>query len=222
MKISKIILMIMLVFLVSGVFAQEAVIRELTGIVELQNPGSKVWEKAVQGQVILQNTIVSTGFKSSALIGIGDSLVSVRPLTRLSLTELSVRAEAETINTNLMAGRVRVDVKAPAGARTAFSVQSPIATASVRGTIFEMGIYELRVIEGTVEFMDGSALAVLVDSGGSSYVDEKTGRVIYPVTMLGSVLNPDLPIANDSFKPFEVDAAHGNSLFTVTTQTGYK
>jgi len=222
MKINKSILGIVLILFVSGAFAQEAVIRELTGTVELQHPGSAEWEKASQGQTILQRTIVSTGFKSSALIGIGDSLISVRPLTRLTLTELSARTETETINTNLIAGRVRVDVKAPAGTRSSFGVQSPIATASVRGTVFEMGIYELRVLEGTVEYWDSSASAILVDAVGYSFIDERTGRAVYPMATLNSVLNPGLPIASDSFNSFKVEAAHGSDLFRITTKTGYK
>jgi len=223
---SLIIAGMIFLFAASAVFTQEntpsAVIRELSGNVELQRPGTTTWEKAAQGQTITQNTIISTGFRSSAIIGIGDSLINVRPLTRLSLTELSERSGVETINANLQAGRVRVDVKAPAGSRSAFNVQGPMATASTRGTVFEMSTLELTVIEGTVEYFESSIMPFLIDAGGYCYVDERTGQVIPPLAGLGTVLNPDLPIANDSFSSFEVNLAQGSSGFRITTRTEYK
>ena len=211
-------------FAVSGVFAQEnnpsAIIRELSGTVELQHPGSATWEKAAQGQTLMQNTIISTGFKSSALINVGNSIINVRPLTRLSLTELSQRSGTETINANLQAGRVRVDVKAPVGSRASFNVQSPVATASIRGTVFEMSTYELRVIEGTVEYTSVFNAPLLIDASGYSYVDERTGQAVTAET--GTAIRPDMPIANDSLSTFEVNIAQGGSGFKIITRTEYK
>ena len=190
-----------LLFLALAIYAQEAaesaIIRELTGTVELQHQGSTVWEKAVQGQAIMPDTVISTGFKSYAIISAGDSLISVRPLTRLSFREIA-RSDTETINVSLQAGRVRVDVKQPAGTRSLFGVQTPVATASTRGTIFEMSTFELRVIEGTIEYQSGSAAPILVDAVGYSYINEKTGQPVLPLTELGSAINPNLPIGNDS------------------------
>ena len=201
---------IVLLFTVSGVFAQEntmrAVIRELTGTVELQQHGSGVWEKAVQGQTVMPDTIISTGFKSSAIIVAGDSTISVRPLTRLSFREISVSQGTETINVSLQAGRVRADVKQPSGTRSSFGVQSPVATASTRGTVFEISAFELRVVEGTVEYQSASSAPVLVDAVGYSYINEKTGNAVLPVAALNSDINPEPPIGNDVFYSFEIGA----------------
>lgn len=200
---SKFIIGVLLVCTVMGVYAQEAVMKELTGTVELKPAGSAVWEKAVLGQSIAGNTVVSTGFKSYALISIGGSVLNVRPLTRLTVTELSASATTETINVSLQAGRVKAEVKPPSGGmRTSMNVQTPIATASVRGTIFEVDTYELKVIEGTVEFSGASGTPVVVDAGGDSYIDEKTGRVAPPMDTLLTTLKPDLPVAFDTFESF--------------------
>ena len=209
----------------SGIFAQEdaqrAIIRELAGTVELQQQGSAVWEKAVQGQTVTPDTIISTGFKSNAVISIGDSRISVRPLTRLSITEISARAGTETINVSLQAGRVRVDVNQPARTGSSFNVISPVATASVRGTVFEMDVFELRVIEGTVEYLGGSDAPVLIDAVGYSYVNEKTGRAVYPMVTLNSDINPALPIGNDSFNSFEVSTIQSKNNPEVVIKIGY-
>jgi len=192
-----------LLFAVSGGFAQDAVILELTGTVELQLSGSSEWKNAVQGQTILPDSIISTGFKSSALIGIGNSFISIRPLTRLSFREISERSGTETVSASLQAGRVRFDVKAPAGSRSSFNIQSPVATASVRGTVFEMGIFELGVIEGSVEYSGISGTPVLVDAGRNSTIDIKRGKVLTPMQTLMAGFSLAAPIGSENYYPFE-------------------
>ena len=206
----------LLLLVVSGVFAQEAIIRELLGTVELKPAGSAVWERAVQGQSVAVDTVVSTGFKSNALIGIGTSIINVRPLTRLSIRELSTSQGIETINVGLQAGRARFDVNPPAGNRTAFTVQTPPATASVRGTIFEVGLFELWVIEGSIEYRGSSGGPVIVDAVGYSYVDERTGRAVLTKWMLLDSLSPAQPIAFDSFSSFSGSAAQQRSGIEVS------
>ena len=202
-SISLIIFCSLFIFPCSLAFAQQAVIQEMTGTVELKQANAAEWETAVQGQNIAVDTIVSTGFKSTALLKLGDSLITVRPLTRLSVTELSSRLGTEAINVSLQSGRVQVDAKAPAGARASFRVQSPIATASTRGTIFEIGVYELRVMEGAIEYTGASGAAVVIDAGGRSYINEKTGRAALPEETLFASLDPELPLAADIFYSFE-------------------
>ena len=184
-----------LLFAAAGVFGQQAVIRELTGTVEVKQTGSSEWETAVRGQTIAVDTIISTGFKSSALIGIGNSVITVRPLTRLSITELS-RREAETINVNLQAGRVRVDVKIQAGYGGSFSVQTPMTVASVRGTVFEIDTISILVTEGSVEYTGISGPLTVIDAVRYSHFDEKIERIAPPMETLFTSLRPDLPIGS--------------------------
>ena len=203
MKINFAIITGLLLCAIPGVFAQQAVISELTGTVELQRAGSTEWENAAAGQSIMTDTVISTGFRSYALLSIGNSQINVRPLTRLSITELSTRNQNETINISLKVGKVRSDVNPPAGARSSYTAVSPMAVASVRGTVFEMGTLELRVIEGTVEYIGTAGPSVLVDADGYSYIDQKTGRAVPSVQGLFTALNPNMPIAYDLFNPFE-------------------
>jgi len=180
-------------------FAQSptAVIRELTGTVELKRPGSAAWAAANPGDRIDKSTIISTGFKSSATLVVGSSTLLVRPVTRLSLEDLLTQNETETINISLSTGRVRVEVP-PAGARKSnFTVQSPSAIASVRGTSFEFDTTSIRVLEGTVSYasVDGpAARPVKVGAGEESWVDTDTNIAVDP--MAAAEINrplPDLP-----------------------------
>ena len=201
-KAKLLIIMGMLLFVVSAVFSQDAIIRQMTGTVEIKKAGSTAWETAVPGQTVPVDTVISTGFKSYALISIGSSVMNVRPLTRLSISEIKTSHTTEAINVNLQAGRVRTDVNPPAGTKVSFATKAPPATASVRGTVFEMGVFELWVIEGSVEYRGTSGAPVIIDAVGYSYVDERTGRAVFAKEMRISNLSPDQPIAFDSFHSF--------------------
>ncbi|MDR1106546.1 MAG: FecR family protein [Treponema sp.] len=175
-----------------GAFAQsgEARFIEVRGTVEVQDEGAPEWRAVFPGDAIGKNTVISTGFKSSALIALGDSRLSVRPLTRLALEELARRDGAEEASLYLRTGRVRAEVRAPAGLRADFTVRSPIATASVRGTSFEFGGGHLYVESGRVLLEGAGGQAVYAQAGERSYVDEAEQRIIPPYE--AEVLRPVL------------------------------
>jgi hypothetical protein len=165
-------------------FAQnpEAMIREISGTVELKAIGSADWTPAKTGDRVAQSTIISTGFKSMAIVAVGSSTFTVRPLTRLSLEAIMSQDNTESINVALRTGRVQVDVKPPAGGRANFTVQTPSATASVRGTVFDIDPVSLRVLEGSVSYQStaDNARPVMVSDGQSSQVDTNTGKTVNP------------------------------------------
>ena len=169
------IFLLLLAVSVFCAFSQNAkrltgVIRELTGEVELKRAGTSAFTKARTGDTIAADTIVSTGFKSTAVIELGSSSIAVRPLTCLSLAEIQSISDTETVNVKLQTGRVKVDVKPPAGTKTNFTVQSPSSTASVRGTSFEFDSYNLLVNEGMVAFHGNKGMVVLVPTGMASSI----------------------------------------------------
>jgi hypothetical protein len=179
-------------------WAQEAVIRETTGTVEIKAPGSSEWISARAGDILAKNGSISTGFKSTALLSLGNSTITVRPLTRLSLDELSRAQGTEQVELRLRAGRIRAEISSPEGGRVNFAVRSPSATASVRGTIFEFDGVNLDVTDSTVELAGRSGKPVIVDAGGKSYVDETSGQAASPMEIAAADLVPDLPLGSDS------------------------
>jgi hypothetical protein len=175
----------------------QAVIRELAGTVEFMKGASGIWEPASRGQILTGDSALSTGFKSTAVIAFGSSLVTMRPLTRLSLTELSKINETEKVELNLQTGRVRNDVKAPEGGKTEFVIRSSRATSSVRGTVFEFDTTSLQVLEGTVDYKGTAGAPQLIDAIGYSSINEQTGRPSLPKQEELAVLTPELPIATE-------------------------
>jgi len=189
----------MVIFILAGfcVFAQNGTIRELSGTVEIKKPGASSFVTAKAGDQISQDTIISTALKSIALVEIGSAVIMVQPLTRLSLTEISASANSETININLQAGRVRVDVNPPAGKKATMAVVSPSATASVRGTSFDFSANDLYVQHGTVSFTGNRGNSLLVSTGSDSQV-KTDGRVGDPLEARSGRLLPPLPVGMDT------------------------
>jgi len=191
------------------------VIRELSGTVELKMPGAASYVPAKTGDQLSQDTVVSTGFKSTALVAVGSTLITVRPLTRLTLAEIRASQGAETLNVNLQAGRVRVNVTPPAGTRTSVAVSSPIATASVRGTSFEFDTSNLTVISGTVSFHGKKGNPMMVSGGSGSRIGE-TGKAADPVTTGAGKLKPKAPAGADSSGVTPGQApSHSTGVFTI-------
>jgi hypothetical protein len=189
----KTLLVLFLTLTSLGVFAQTGIIKDLSGTVELKSSGAQAFVPANPGDLVAQTTIVSTGFKSTALITVGSATITVRPLTRLSLAEIRSSQGAEEINVNLQAGRVRIDVKPPAGTKTSFVVQSPVATASVRGTTFDFDIYNLRVNEGTVAYQGKKGGIQLVSAGSDSTISGANGKAADPIQTGAGSLTPPAP-----------------------------
>jgi len=192
-------LLFVTIFILTGLYAfsQEAFIDQLTGTVEIKQPKDASFRAANKGDKIFKDTIISTSFKSYAIIKIGSATITVRPLTTLSLAEIQSSEETETLNVNLQAGRVRVDVKPAAGTKAIMTVSSPTSTASVRGTNFEFDTNNLYVNEGTVSFSGNSGQNVFVGAGGSSQV-EQTGQATNPRDDRNANLMPPSPVGTSS------------------------
>jgi hypothetical protein len=88
-------------------------------------------------------------------------------------------------------------ISPPAGSKTDFTIHSPSATASVRGTAFEFDTLELTVENGRVQYSGTNGQTMYVDQGEWSYVDE-TNRVVPPFETAASLLTPALPELNNT------------------------
>ena len=166
----KTVLMFMLMGLSLSVFAQNGVIKEVTGTVEIKRAGETAYAPAKAGDTVSENTVISTGFRSTAVVEVGGTTIHVRPATRLTLTEIRALDREESLQMNLRSGSVRVDVTPPAGSRSNTRVQSPAASASVRGTSFYFDTRNIRVTQGTVLFNGNRGYTVQVNAGSGATV----------------------------------------------------
>jgi len=205
-----------IIFLLASfcVFAQNGTIRELNGTVEIKKPGTSSYVPAKAGDSISQDTIISTAFKSIAMVEIGSAVIMVQPLTRLSLTEISASASNETINVNIQTGRIRVDLNPPAGRKASMTVSSPSATASVRGTSFDFSTQNIYVQHGTVSFTGNKGKPLLVSTGSDSQV-KTDGRADDPLETRISRLLPPLPVGMDTRTGAAVETVRSNGSIII-------
>jgi hypothetical protein len=181
---------IFVMLLVSGLsvpaFAQTAVIRELSGTVEVRRSPASGWTRAGTGMSLEPGMSISTGFRSTALIELGNSSIAVRPLTRMSIEELAASQNSEDVTLFLRAGQIRAKVIPPAEGKSNFQVRSPVITASVRGTEFDMDSSNVKMYSGTVAFAGSDGVPVMVGAGQSGYADA--------AAQVSADLNPALPL----------------------------
>jgi hypothetical protein len=189
-----------LIFSGTLLFAQngQARIINFTGSVEIKAPGRTDWVPAAAGMEIGKDSLVSTGFNSTARIGLGNSVLTVRPLTRLTVAEIAQKGSDETVALYLETGRVRAEVSPPSGGKTNFTVRSPSMTASVRGTAFEFNTRRIQVENGRVLFSSANGQAVYVDGGERSYADEAQNRPVPPFEAETASLTPIQPGLGDT------------------------
>jgi hypothetical protein len=187
-KMKKIYALMLIGCLTAPVFAQTGVIQELSGTVEVKRSADSGWTRAEAGMRLEQNMFISTGFKSTALVSLGNSTLMVRPLTRISLEELGSSPGNENAALFLRTGRVRASVTPPAGGgKVNFQVRSPSATASVRGTEFDMDSSNVVMYSGTVAFAGNDGVPALVNAGQSGFAGADGQQV-------SSGLSPSLPL----------------------------
>ncbi|GHV96431.1 iron dicitrate transporter FecR [Spirochaetia bacterium] len=199
----RLITILTVVIFISGgtlLFAQtnNTVFKSVSGTVEVKAPDSSLWLPAQAGMAIEQNTAISTGFKSSALLAVGNSVITIKPLTRLTVEEIITLGENEKVNLYLQNGRVRADVTPPAGGKTDFAVRSPTATAAVRGTVFEFDTVNLNVIEGRVLFFSSTGSRAVVRGREQSMLNESGLTITAPQETAAATFTPELPPGTDA------------------------
>ncbi|NOY07372.1 MAG: FecR domain-containing protein [Spirochaetes bacterium] len=146
--------LILLFILTIPVFAGiRAVVKETKGRVEIKLP-FKNWQRARKGMVVPKNAVISTGFRSSAVISMGRTILQVKQLTRLKLQELIEKEGTVSTSLFLRIGKIRATVKSAKGVRQNFKLKSPVSTAAVRGTDFDYDGVKLQVYKGVVQFFN--------------------------------------------------------------------
>jgi len=159
-----------------------AVVTDLEGKVEVKDPGSD-WKPAQVGMEVLRGSILSTGFKSTATLRLGEDTVSVKPVTRLSLEELVKTGGGTRTKLFLTVGRVKAEVNPSKNAHVEFSIKSATATASVRGTGFETDGVNLVVTHGVVDLRNNWGSFHKVGSGEFARV-QSDNTVTTPVAVV--------------------------------------
>ena len=123
-------------------FSMDAVVVSAKGKAEVQNGES--WVALKNGDTLNQGSVIQTGFKSEVVLNIKESTVTVAPLSRLTLQQLAEREGVagapgkDDTTIFLDTGSLKSNVQKSQDRRVGFTVRSPVATASVRGTEYQV------------------------------------------------------------------------------------
>lgn len=161
-------------------FAMQAEVISAKGKAEVQSGSS--WTALKAGDKLSQGAVIQTGFKSEVVLKIKESTVTVASLSRVTIQSL---AEQQGIDGKegrdetklfLNTGALKSNVQKSEDRRVGFTVRSPVATASVRGTEFSFSTTyksaRLSTSRGSVSFgkspkngRDAEISGILVSKG---------------------------------------------------------
>ncbi|MGN0729832.1 FecR family protein [Treponema sp.] len=144
-----------MVFAALSVFsasALEAKFVSTSGKVEIFEGG--MWVAVKNGDIIEdKGAVVSTGFKSEAVISVKGTNFTLGPLTRITIEDMTAMENKDSTKIYIDSGSLKASVSPSEGRKVGFKVRSAVATASVRGTEFKItSSGRLSVTEGLVSF----------------------------------------------------------------------
>lgn len=116
--------------------ALEATVLSARGKAEVQKGTS--WATLSAGSKLQKGDVIQTGFKSELILKIKETTVTVAPLSRITIEQLAEKSDKDDTRLYLDTGSLKSDVKKTEDRRVGFTVRSPVATASVRGTVFSI------------------------------------------------------------------------------------
>lgn len=184
--------------LLTNIVALDGKVMSVRGKVEYQN-NAGVWAPLGAGDTVVSGTMISTGFKSEASVKLGASILTIKPLTRMTLTQLVEKEDTVDTELYLEVGNVKAEVNSLSNKKNGFTVKSPVATASVRGTIFEIG-ETLIITQGSVEFL-------------TPVGQKRTGTAGQQLQLFGGSITPPVAAIQEQMETIQVSSTPA----TVTT-----
>ncbi len=136
MSVKKIIASLVMAAAITAASASnmQATVLSTKGKTEVMKGTS--WTPLKIGSIIEKGDVIQTGFKSELILKIKNTTVTVSPLSRITIEQLASKGDKDETRLFLDTGSLKSDVKKTEDRRVGFTVRSPVATASVRGTIF--------------------------------------------------------------------------------------
>ncbi len=132
----KIIALLAIFFITGQIFAENARVTYIKGKVEVSKDNRDSWIPLKVGDQLSESDVISTGFQSEVKIEFSGSIMTLGAVTRITLEKLAESTSKDDVSLYLKTGVVRSKVTHPAEKRVSYTIKTPIAVASVRGTDF--------------------------------------------------------------------------------------
>ncbi len=145
-------LLFILLGFTSSLFAGEALVQEVRGLAFFRDGES--WSRITPGDVIAPGTRVFNSSGGSLVLEVNGDKVEVDPLSDFDLVSARNQQDASVMYVRSGGMRAQVVSSRAGEGGVRFQIQSPVATASVRGTVFRFNGVELEVEEGDVQLQN--------------------------------------------------------------------
>lgn len=151
--------------------ALEAKFVSIEGKVEILEGG--MWIPVEEGDIIQERgTVISTGFKSNAVVSVKETNFTLGPLTRITIENMVAMENKDSTQIYIDSGSLKANVSSSDGRKVGFKVRSAVATASVRGTEFKVtSSGRLSVTQGLVSFGGPEAFSAEVAKSEDNSTD---------------------------------------------------
>ena len=225
-----------LIIITVNLAATSGEILAIKGKVEVQKAGQ--WKLAQQGETLDSGTLISTGFKSELTLKVDGSTIIVQALTRLRLDEIVKKGDVLSSKVYLDMGSIKANVKPAETKKVAFTVRTPVATASVRGTSGEIS-YDgvLNGWTGVWEYVNQNQDAVKVYAGDTVKIDN-FGNITPTQIAFQNDVKPQTPTTiaekdtdyngvdeskhNQDFDEGEIDASDSSNIGTIVVDLDWE
>jgi hypothetical protein len=160
-----------------------AVLLELGGVVEAYRVGSTGWAAAARGERYADKDMLSTGEESWAVLEFHQShRLRMQANTELSIRKLRRTSEKadEVTEINLTKGEILNRVRKLPTKGSIYTIHTPTATSSVRGTRFAVKVYEkdgewlteIQVLDGVVEITNRAGRQLRITDAEEAEISE--------------------------------------------------
>lgn len=151
--------------------ALEAKFVSIEGKVEILEGG--MWIPVEEGDIIQERgAVISTGFKSNAVVSVKETNFTLGPLTRITIENMVAMENKDSTQIYIDSGSLKANVSSSDGRKVGFKVRSAVATASVRGTEFKVtSSGRLSVTQGLVSFGGPEAFSAEVAKSEDNSTD---------------------------------------------------
>ncbi|MBU0935446.1 MAG: FecR domain-containing protein [Spirochaetes bacterium] len=198
-----IVLFSLALFAACLIFA-DAVATEVKGTVGVLISGRL--QPVTVGMQLANDATVVTGANSEVSFRINNGTITLKSLTTAKINNMSQTAESSTANVALRNGTVVSNVQQIQGLKTNFTVTTPVATSSVRGTSHEVSFSQERGM--SVSVLSGVVAVTAPRSGtrpvaaGVSYV-QSAASTAAPQVVSTSTREADPVVTADIFSSNE-------------------
>jgi len=177
----KLFVLIMFFSITVFLYAENSYAEIISFVGKAEYQENSEWKALEQGLKLKQGTIISTGFKSSVVLKIGNSNFTIAPLTRITISKLIENDSNYDTEVKLATGKLKMDVKpVSAGKSSKFTVKSPVATASIRGTSGEFSAGgKLVAYTGIWTYNTSASKEIFVTANQEVVISEK-GEIVLP------------------------------------------